>query len=408
MGFQNTTVFIAPICYEKLGTFTAAVQTDTRWCRIDSQELSTAYLIDYVHRILMDPMRFCAYRLQAPDLLNVCMFNTPGACIEQVRLSCFDTGIGFLEFFVHYDETMTVEQIADFSYLFKKAAKADSRDREKYAWEGKSLYQTILELLPGKELCRAFFTSTAVFKHECYCFHAIKTAPEALTAKNLELLKRSYSTDFQPGQTEQSRYDMTYTPYAYDLWGGSQEALVNLCCEPENERTKNFINRYKHSQLMKDYHFCYLLLLNQRFSMIHYIQKIAEVDKPTAKQMRQINEAVVKLKTGYAFRVVSDDMLYQNVYSRMYEILDVDNLLADVQDSEAQLAMVRDIRALQAEKDTSRILFAISILSLFSALIDAAGYFDRFHVLQQFSTLLSLGCVAVIGIISLIWIIRRR
>jgi uncharacterized membrane protein (DUF485 family) len=408
MGFINTTVFIAPICYQDMDTFTAALHTDDRWSQIHSEELATAYLVSYAQCLLTDQKRYRGYWLRMPDRLDVCMFNKTGVHIAQVRLSCFGTGTGFMEFFVHYDGAMTVEDIADFSYLFKKASRADSPSRDTHGWKGQSLYDTILELLPKNSVCQPFFTSTAAFKRECYCFHAIKTVPEAVTAEHLSLLKRSYSTDFQSGTTGDSRYDMTYVPYLYDMWGGSQEALVNLCYAPENPQTKRFIEDYKYGQLMNDYLFCYLLLLDQRFSMIRHIQQIAQVDEPTAKQMQQINEAIVRLKTGYAFRVISGDMIYQNVYSRMYDILDVDHLMEDVQDSEAQLAMIRDIRALQVERDTNHVLSAISLLSLFSALIDAASYFDRFGVLGQLSTLLSLGCVVAIGTFCIAWIIRHR
>ena len=95
------------------------------------------------------------------------------------------------------------------------------------------------------------------------------------------------------------------------------------------------------------------------------------------------------LKTSFSFSIVSDDQLYQTVYSKMYMILGIDRLLADVRDNEEQIELLQNQERMNTEKITSVFLFGLSILSLFSVLVDAAGYFDRIPVLQSVSTALS-------------------
>ena len=53
------------------------------------------------------------------------------------------------------------------------------------------------------------------------------------------------------------------------------------------------------------------------------------------------------------------------------------------------------------------ILFGISVLSLFSALIDSASYFDRLGGIKAISTPLSLICVGLILVLCVVWAIRE-
>jgi hypothetical protein len=225
----------------------------------------------------------------------------------------------------------------------------------------------------------------------------------------LMLLRRNYNTMFaRENRAESSKYEMMYAPYAYDQWGGSQVALVNLVRECGQEKSDRFLNELKPARLLADCRYMYLLLLNQRFSAIRYIEEIAESEGLSTKQVERLNGRIVKLKTSYSFRVISDDLIYQNVYSRMYQLLDIDNLLADLQDHEEQLALLQSTHTAKTERMASKFLFGISLLSLFSALIDAAGYFERFPRLQNAATWLSIGSVTVIVLLCIFWLLPKR
>ena len=52
---------------------------------------------------------------------------------------------------------------------------------------------------------------------------------------------------------------------------------------------------------------------------------------------------------------------------------------------------------------TSAFLFGLSVLSLFSVLVDAAGYFDRILPLTTLSTVLSALCLASIVAFYIVW-----
>ena len=152
----------------------------------------------------------------------------------------------------------------------------------------------------------------------------------------------------------------------------------------------------------------YLVLLNQRFSAISFLGKIPQLRSYTRKEREKMNFMISSLKTNFSFSIVSDDQLYQTVYSKMYSILGIDRLLADVHENEEQIELLQNNELLNTEKLTSVFLFGLSVLSLFSVLVDAAGYFDRISVLQPASTLLSALCLLSIIVFYIVWWIRYQ
>lgn len=128
----------------------------------------------------------------------------------------------------------------------------------------------------------------------------------------------------------------------------------------------------------------------------------------SSSEIEKLNRHIVQLKAVFSFNVISDDKIFQNVYSRMCHILEIEHLLADLIDNEGQMQVLQNAAVAKSEKLSSGLLTGLSLLSLFSALIDASSYFDRFRPIESISTTLSLFCVTAILILSIIWLIRRN
>lgn len=403
---RSTTVFFVPIWFDEYTPFAADVERMNRWDVIPAEEVAPRYLLNYASRIATDKSLFSSYRLRDADSLPIYMYGdelgedvVPE--ITEVRLSCFFTGVGFLEFRVVHDG-LSLDGIADFSYLFKKASKKNG--------DSPSLCEVAKTLVPDGS-AKLFFTDSAPFKYECICYHFIHSDLNELSYDDLQtyltLLKRNYNTSFYAHPAD-SEYDMFYSPYPYDHWAGSPEGLVNISFDTGDDATDYYLRNYKPGHLSVDYYFMFLLLLNQRFSAIQYILKIAEGDNCSHKDMDKLNRRIVRLKTVFSFTVISGDHIFQNVYSRMYRIMDIDRLLEDIRDNENQMEIIQNAGAARADRLSSRFLFGISLLSLFSALIDASSYFDRFERLQPFATALGLACTALVTVICCVWIIGNR
>ena len=406
------TIFFIPVWLGDYRAFTGALRKTGKWDPIPREEMAPRYLMRYVGRIAENPSLFSAFRLKPSHFPNVYMFQdklhlSHQPALSEIRFSCFATGAGFLEFRVAYGKN-TLEEVVSFSYLFKKSAKGNGKQLP----DGSvSLYKAAESLLPPKPQATLFFTKTARFKQECLCYHyvsleAAHNTPDYID-RNLSLLKRSYNESFRES-TCQSRYDMTYAPYPYDFWAGSPEGLVNITCESGQDNTDYFLHHYKKDHLTIDYYFCYLPLLNQRFSAIAYICEIAEAADAGQRAIEQLNRRIVRLKTVFSFSVISDDQIYQNVYSQMYQVLDIDRLLENIRDNENQMEIIQNARSVRADKSSNKFLFGISLLSLFSALIDASSYFDRIGALQPIATQLGLCCTLGIVITCILWLVSSR
>lgn len=408
MGYQKSVYFI-PVWFDAFESFAKGLAADGRWERIPGEQIAPRYLLNYAVRIAKDERLLRAFRLKDLSGTDVYLFekelplkNTPK--ISQIRFSCFSTGVGFMEFWVEYQD-LSPEEISNFAYLFKKAAKMNGKELP----EGKvSLYDAAEALLPAKSEAKLFFTAAVPFKYECLCYHFIQlqecSEDEIQAQKRLSLLKRSYNTDF--AQASHSDYDMIYKPYSYDQWGGSPEGLVNITYDTAG--SDYYLNTLKQSHLEVDYYFLYLLLLNQRFSAVEYILQISEVSDSGQRQIEAINRRIVKLKTVFSFNVISDDQIFQNVYAKMYRVLDIEHLLEDIRDNENQMEMLQNASSAKADKLSSKFLFGISVLSLFSALIDASSYFDRIRWLQPVATGLGLACTGLVVLLCILWLIKTR
>ena len=404
---KNATVFYAPLWLGNYEKTLEVLKNDPRFLLMPKEE-PPQYLMPYATNVYLDDNLYSAFLLKQEYLPELCMYGQQlgletEPVLESVHISCFATGCAFAEFRVTY-EGLSIEEIVDFVFRFKNATKTDSKNGYTL-----TMCAVLEDLLSGIEGMEMFFTGSD-FKKECRMFHQIfsqEVLDEETTQKHLRHLSRGYHNQFSMPRSD-SDYDMEYHPYEYDHWAGSQEGLVNLYFHSGERTTDFFLDRFKPDQLARNYSFMYLLLLNQRFSAIKLICQITEFAYYTRVEKEDLNRRIVQLKTTFGFNIISDDQLYQNVYKRMYSLLDVDRLLEDIRDNEQHVELIQNYESLETEKMTSRFLFGLSLLSVFSVLIDAASYFDRIPFVKEMSTVLSLVCMIVIVMSYLIWWINYR
>lgn len=407
------TCFFAPIATDHPAAFVKALKEDGRYLE-EKKDAPPCYLLPYITEIYKDSSLYSSFSLKKEHfpLLSVydqtlCLNSPP--LLSGIRISCFSTGCAFAEFTVEYTD-LPLDQIANFVYYFKNAVRKD-----KNRPDALSLHDALEQILPHTVAYTSFFSANG-FKKECKTFHGL-CAPSAPKEEELQgyltYLRRGYGTFFALPQGD-SDYDMLYEPYSYDRFGGSQEALVNLCYYSDDPSANGYIAKYKRAQLENDYRFMYLLLLNQRFSAVRYIDRIAALnksrlsDREKEKHLNELDLQIIRLKTVFSFNVVSDDLLYQNVYKRMYAILDIDRLLEDICDNEEQLTKLQNGKALETERKTERFLLLLSVLSISSVLIDTSGFLDRLAFGSLSSTLTSVALVLPVVAFYLIVLWRNR
>jgi hypothetical protein len=406
-GFKNKTIFFVPSWTEDFCQFVSVMKEDCRYVTVEKNQ-PPRYLLPYISLIYKRDDLYMEFELKKECFPDVYTFEdqlnlSAAPKVEGIKVACFSTGCVFIEIHVTY-EGLTVDEIVEFSHLFKNVTYGSKANSDIIKLE--SILET---LILEKAKTKIFFTAEE-FKKECKMFHQIRideSVSAEKTQEYLACLRRGYRKNFAIPKFE-GDYDMVFEPYPYDYWAGSQEGLVNIFHYSGEDRTDKFLKKYKPEHLAKDYRFMYLVLLNQRFSAINYLGKTAMVHKYTRKEKEKLNLKTSFLKTTFSFSVVSDDQLYQTIYTKMYSILGIEKLLLDIRDNEEQVEILQNHEILENEKMTSRFLFALSMLSLFSVLVDAAGYFDRFSILKEISTLLSAGCLIGILFFYFMWWLNYR
>lgn len=402
---KNCTLFYTPLWTETFDKSCDSFNNDRRFFEVEKNKCPQ-YLLPFVTNIYKDDTLYRSFELRHEYIPKICMYreklglNTEPE-LNYIKIHCFATGCAFVEFFVSY-ENLSLEEIENFAYEFKKTTRVDKNNGYSI-----TVYDILTDLFL-REKNIEFNFSGVDFKQECRMFHHIyvdeKPDGEALNL-HLRRLARGYKTSFNLPASCQD-YDMIYAPYDYDYWAGSQEGIVNLFSHGEDPDTNYYIDNYKRSQLVDNYAFMYLLLLNQRFTTIKLVSQITIYKQYSKKEKMLLTERIVALKTVFSFNVVSDDHIYQNVYKKMYDLMDIDRFLADIKDNEQQVEMFRNYESLESEKRTNSLLVIISALSVFSVLIDASSYFDRIPYVREISTGLSFACL--VGIIASYFIWWRK
>lgn len=410
----SKSIFFIPVWFDQFKPFMNALENTGQWMPTDPQKFWVGYLFRYAADLTGNKDLFASFTLKDPASPGVYMFGEElqtedPPVLEEVRFSCFATGVGFLEFWVSY-AGWTAEQISNFSYMFKKAT---SKCNKSLPEGQRALYDAALRLVPVNTNAIPFFSASARFKYECNCFHFLhldQPVPETATLQSsVYRLSRSYRNDM-PSPAE-SAYDVIYETGDGDYWGCCTEGLANIVYDihdPGNEKRHYYLHNLKPQCLQTDYYFAYLLLLNQKYTAVEYIRIISQSLSGSSRDTENLNRRIILLKNTFSFNVISDDSIVQNVYAKMCTVLEIRNLLENVIENEKQLELLQKSKHMNADRLSNKYLLGISILSLFSALIDAASYFDRVNGIRSFSTLLSFVCVLLISVICVIWVFHSK
>ena len=387
--FQNSSYYILPLSVKSCETVVNSLDS-ILWERIPSEKRVCNYLFEYVSWVIKSEDSCKIYSLKKPKDLPVYFFekeleSDSNPTLDAVTLYLFETGVAFLEYYVNYHD-MSEKDIIQFAYYFKSTSRADG---SRYNLEGKKSLLTISKELIPEDGCGVefFFSNNSLYKCQTLCYHMIKTDYQSEYERDrlLFYLKRSYSIDFAyDTHNDCGKYDMVYAPYDYMVFGGSQEGVVALFRKTDIY----FMEKLFPEQLKNDYHYMYLILLNQRFSEIKYVEEIA-LTEDAVDLVESISRKIVHLKTRYSFHVVSDDYIYQNLYSKMYDIFDIDKLFLDIEENGDRLALAQSNDSADREKKTNDFLWYISVLAVFSAITDLASYIDRMNRFSIISTVVS-------------------
>ena len=422
--FDNGTFFIFPLRILNKERFMRFLEKDQRWT--PQEKMRTQYLLRYAAD-MNDPSDDRLQRFMFCDTgsLPVYMFDSfikgrmeelglsssgETASLKDVSLYVFGDDTAFLELRVDYG-MMNLAEIAEFIYLFRSLRNDESKPRFGYPEGTVGVVTAINSMLPEKdcaaELC---FSNKSDLKKQAIVYTVLNTTlccepdlPEKDADNYRYLISHGFNMGHLAGSSFQMPYEMAESFRDGEYWGGCQDGLVCMEKEP-------YIFQYQH--LCEDYHFLYLLLLNQRFSIIAYIDELRkegpDKEAKDLERIQEISKRVVTLKIRYAFRIISDDAYMQTIYNKLYDVLEIDHLLKDVDEAGEQLNEILQRDQNRRGRRFEGILTALSILTLFSAIVDLTDYLEKFSTGKVVWPVAGLVINLAIMIIALTLIFRRK
>ena len=394
---DNCTYFILPcriLSPEKLNGF---LRENKDWAEVQ-KGFQTQYLLFYASGMnLPADERFRRYRHRAPQTVPLYLFQDQlagqqkkdresvpssgcGPEVGGISLYVFGSGIAFLEIQVLYGD-MNAQKIVSFVNLFRSLRFDESKPQLQMQPGEISLKTAAERLLPaaksGTVLC---FSNPSEIKQQAIVYSMLDvnscgtgSAGDYSSDHCSFLLTHGYQSISPACIGQENTYEMQVCMKAGEYWRGSQDGMACVTEKPYS---------FQSVHLNVDYHFLYLLLLDQRFSAISYIEEMSRPDQ-TPDSIQAIHKKVVALKTRYSFRVVSDDFFLQTIYNGMYRVLEIDHLLEDLGEGNDQLAAVVQDKQEAREQRFNRWLSILSVLAIFSALIDLTDYISRIRSLES-------------------------
>ncbi len=376
--FQNSSYFILPFKIDNFDRLMAFLRSEeSKWKEQDGFVLQ--YLMFYAREMTdSDDERFQMYRYteKESEPLHIYMFDDnvtesgQAPTLGDISLYIFGKEISFLEFQVFYNN-MDSKGILQFINSFRSLRNPEKLPEKLNCKRLKDAVETILPAEgSGTVLC---FSNPSEVKMQANIFTMLYNANSSDKDKeNKSLccrLAHGYKSVIPDAEDAARGYDKCLHLNSSEYWGICPDGIAYV------KRSRPSQNNYEN--LRKDFHFMYLLLLNQRFAAISFIEAINECSRneKARKGITDVYRRVVELRTRYSFRVISDDFFVQTVYSTGYQVLEIDALLKDLEDANGQFNELSRV----SEKRVEHFVIVVSLLAAVSAFADLAAYREMFR-----------------------------
>lgn len=305
--------------------------------------------------------------------------------VSDIRIITFNNNIGILMINIKFQE-MTLDEIANFTNAFKKMGNghANEGNTEQKHMDNKyrhgTHWQSIQTILNSKYI-KPFFFANQYDNYEAFTMLALADyivgnndeETDKLYSNTLTLLKNGLQSNVDTSRY-QKMASVELAEYPYIRFGASQNAMVCLVNKAlVTPKDRSFIENRFSKSIQKSYLCLYLLLLNQRLTLLLAMYKSIQY-RDDADKLQQIQKELNQFKMVASFNVISNTGNYQCLYDAIYEVLRIDVLYKDVDEINQKVMQESDIEDTQREKRANKLLIVISVLSVFSALVDLSDF----------------------------------
>lgn len=345
------------------------------------------YLFKYVKNIFdaseyfeIDKSKLCEEDLKSIfPIQDVDTGKSYNANLLDISIYLMDKTKGFLLFKVDYN-AMTEEDLKYFVYYFSHIGNSYNENNSKISTTFSKIVAEILKFKDYKTFTKTKGDFTTPFyyiakKGNCVC-PVLQLVKRDFSAMSDEEYKKYcycigrgyYSTENLTEEriNNNGNVDMIFQPTTSTKWFGNQRNLVCVC----NTAIKDTLQKNAASNIEQNYIYLYLTLLNQRFTLLTYMSQLVELKTKSGK-LAKIYDKISEFKLLESFKTISDEFAYQNIYSQMYRILDIDDLMNDINEISLK---VREQKSRKLE----------NLFKMFTVISAIATFYKIFDVLCPF------------------------
>ena len=196
--------------------------------------------------------------------------------------------------------------------------------------------------------------------------------------------------------------------YASDdtVWGITEEAAACLICRGMNR--SGFLEHEFFTNFHTQYLFVYVLLLHQKYVLYRFLTVLSSNGNSSLKELEEYKYNLEALERDFVFTRITEVPQYQNLYNRLVDAFSLKDMYQDVYEPITSLTEQKRIRS---ENKLNQALLFLSVLGLFSALVDGFDFVDHFfnafaaqenQLPEKILSIMRYVQVVVIGIVALI------
>lgn len=299
--------------------------------------------------------------------------------ILNVQLFVFSTGVGIISFNIEFENSDTF-WISNALYYIKKVS------REKIFNENKESFSTMLDLSVNitKELDDIskvdffYYANPTTERANVLSYIEVDSLDNYKT--DLFFLRRCYSDGYFYTENLEAESKEIIKASKDIFWGVSSETAVCLACPSLGK--EDFIKNTFFNNFNAQYLFMYVFLLHQKYVLYMFMTNIGIGTYDNLEPLEEYRNQLYEFENDFVFSMVTEVPQYQNLYDRITEAFSLKQIFEDVHEPLISLEEVRrekdDKESKIREDRVNNALWFLTILSVFSALVDSFDFTSEF------------------------------
>lgn len=292
--------------------------------------------------------------------------------LDNVQLYAFSTGVAVLALGMTFEDSDPM-YIAAAQYYLKKI----SREALTAGSGNFTLLDIARELFSDLEqnvkLHHEFFVYSFSGRERANFLTFVEMDEMRDYSEELFYLRHNYTQTFRYKKDENLEKREVLRDFSDRIWGISAEAAAVLFVPDSPGFGDEFYKNFNQQYLL-----LYVILLHQKYFYYMMLTSINEGETEELWQLEEYKRKLYEFESDFVFSKVTEVDMYQTLYSKVQQVFGLESIYKDVYDP---LEHISDLRTKEQEKNNAKLdgmIQALSVLVIFSALVDSFDFLDEF------------------------------